>query len=215
MQAIFTATQAKWAETNDHLDVKLHLLESTIRFYANVKKVCMGYPIAGCVVRLVLQVDAKLDTAQRIFASKESPVDVKTCEQLLHSHEQLLDEVKRECKNLKTEGNALCDRLSPWVQLKPLSPASSNVSAYCSPVLRQDGSRFRRSLDHLDVANGKEETSVDQINQALMGVEVREAHCKEMFSLREQHLKHVARKIKFEISVREVSIQEPHATSNY
>ena len=165
----------------------------------------MVYPIAGCIVRMVLQVDAKLDTAQRIFASKESPLDVETCEQVLQSHEQLLDEVKRECKSLKTEGNALCDRLSPWVQLKSNGSTSSSVSAYCSPVLRQDGSRFRRSLDHLDVANGKEETSVDQINQALMGVEVREAHCRELFSLREKHLKHVARKIKFELSVREVS----------
>ena len=39
MQIVFASTQAKWAETNEHLDVKLHLLEFTIRFYANVKKV--------------------------------------------------------------------------------------------------------------------------------------------------------------------------------
>lgn len=39
MQMVFASTQVKWAETNDHLDVKLHLLEFTIRFYANVKKV--------------------------------------------------------------------------------------------------------------------------------------------------------------------------------
>ena len=149
--------------------------------------------------------DNKLDSAQRLFASKESPVDVATCEQLLKSHEQLLSEVKRECKNIKAEGSALCDRLSPWIQQKPQAPASSNVSAYCSPVLRQDGSRFRRSLDHLDVANGKEQTSVDHVNQTIMGIELREAHCREMFYIQQQHLKHIARKIKFEITVHEVS----------
>ena len=39
MQTVFVSTQAKWADTNEHLDVKLHLLEFTICFYANVKKV--------------------------------------------------------------------------------------------------------------------------------------------------------------------------------
>ena len=39
MQMVFASTQTKWTETNEHLDVKLHLLKYTIRFYANVKKV--------------------------------------------------------------------------------------------------------------------------------------------------------------------------------
>ena len=150
--------------------------------------------------------DSKLDNAQRVFASKESPVDVGTCEQLLRSHEQLLSEVKKDCKNLKAEGSSLCDQLSPWIQQKPPPPTSSSVSAYCSPVQRSDRSRFRHnSLDHLDVANGKELTSVDHIHQTLMGVELREAHCRELFSAQQTNLKHVARRIKFEMAVREVS----------
>ena len=39
MQMVFASAQGKWADTNDHLNIKLHLLEFTICFYANVKKV--------------------------------------------------------------------------------------------------------------------------------------------------------------------------------
>lgn len=149
--------------------------------------------------------DARLDGAQRLFASKESPVDVGTCEQLLRGHEQLLSDVKKDCKSLKAKGSSLCDQLVPWIQPKPRSPSSASVSAYCSPVLRSDSSRFRNSLDHLDVASGKEETSVDHINQTIMGVELREAHCMELFHVQQQNLKQVARRIKFEMAIREVS----------
>jgi len=149
--------------------------------------------------------DNKLDGAQRVFASKEAPVDVGTCEQLLRSHEQLLNEVKKDCKILKAEGSSLCNQLSPWIQLKSPVTATGNVSVYCSPVQRQDGTRFRNSIDHLDVAGSKELTSVDHVNQTLMGIDLREAHCRELFNVQQQHLRHVARRIKFEMSVREVS----------
>ena len=53
MQMVFASTQAKWANTNDRLDVKLHLLEFTIRFYTNVKKV-KSYLIIEFIVMVMV-----------------------------------------------------------------------------------------------------------------------------------------------------------------
>jgi len=40
MQSAFIAAKTKWTETDDRMNVKLRLLNLTIVFYENAKKVC-------------------------------------------------------------------------------------------------------------------------------------------------------------------------------
>ena len=149
--------------------------------------------------------DSKLDNAKRAFGSKETPSSIEACDQLLAENGELLKEVKQTCKELEKEGQSLCNELLPWLKTDTLKNASvEDVAAYCTPPLKKDG-KIRNSIDHLDVAGGKELTSYDHISQALMRNRLHEAHCKELLSNQQQYVKQIATKIQYETDVQEVS----------
>ena len=153
--------------------------------------------------------DAQLDNVQRLFGSKDAPSSIKACDKVISANGQLLEEAKQACKELEKEGQSLCNQLLPW--LKPETQKSTSmedVAAYCTPPLKRD-EKVRNSLDHLDVAGGKELTSYDHINQTLMRISLREAHCRELFSNQRQYVRQIAMKIKYESEVREVSLSLP------
>ena len=151
--------------------------------------------------------DSKLDNAQRVFGSKDAPSTIEACDHLLAENGQLLEEVKQTCKELEKEGQSLCNQLLPWLKTgTQKATMMEDVAAYCTPPLRRDG-KIRNSIDHLDVAGGKELTSYDHTNQALMRNRLREAHCKELFSNQQQYVRQIAMRIKYENEVHEVSLR--------
>jgi len=151
-------------------------------------------------------VDSKLDNAKRVFGSKDEPSSINACDQLLAENGELLEEVKQTCKELEKEGQSLCNQLLPWLKTDALKSVSvEDVAAYCTPPLKRDG-KIRNSIDHLDVAGGKELTSYDHISQALMRNRLHEAHCKELFSNQQKYVRQIATKIQYETDVQEVSL---------
>jgi len=151
-------------------------------------------------------VDSKLDNAKRAFGSKDAPSTIDACDQLLAENGKLLEEVKETCKELENEGQSLCNQLLPWLKtVSQKSVSAEDVAAYCTPPLKRD-EKIRNSIDHLDVAGGKELTSYDHISQALMRNKLHEAHCKELFSNQQRYVGQIAMKIKYETHVKEVSL---------